>query len=36
MGDAMMAKLSSIENEVERVQQKLKKLQLTVMDMCKK
>jgi hypothetical protein len=34
--DNMMAALSSIENEVYRVQQKTKKQQLTLMDMWKK
>jgi hypothetical protein len=34
--DNTMAALSSIENEVYRVQQKAKKQQLTLMDMWKK
>jgi hypothetical protein len=36
VGDNMVAALSSIENEVYRVQQKVKKQQLTLMDMWKK
>jgi hypothetical protein len=36
VNDNMMAALSSIENEVFRVQQKAKKQQLTLMDMWKK
>jgi hypothetical protein len=36
VGDNTMAALSSIENEVYRVQQKAKKQQLTLLDMWKK
>jgi hypothetical protein len=36
VNDNMMAALSSIENEVYKVQQKAKKQQLTLMDMWKK
>jgi hypothetical protein len=36
VNDNTMAALSSIENEVYRVQQKAKKQQLTLMDMWKK
>jgi Mg2+ and Co2+ transporter CorA len=36
VSDNTMAVLSSIENEVYRVEQKVKKQQLTLMDMWKK